>query len=410
MATAKKTRKPREGGPNPAFMIPCLPSPALAVIVGERPLPRTEAVKRVWAYVRRHKLQDPEEEGMINADAALTTVFGGRRRVSMFEMTKLLNDNLFGMQTHDAVATTPTLAKQMPELWLTQRRIGGRPKYAKTAILRHDTYETRNPRRAGVAGYYAFEIAVSGLTVEEYDYTLRAARDARPELFQKTAREGHKHLNWDVEHGFVVAVPYDDPRVEGARRRNQLPSLQGPVPHDFDMVKWDIIDRLGPDRPRTSPSPQGRQPFVFSARPPSPGAKNETSSKGSRPTTVELRHRRLQEAVYVVLVAQNGSSNVGCEQVSAAGTPMDIVVKEGDGYRVYELKSASTVRECVREALGQLLEYAYWPGSPSINGLVVVAEAEPSREEAEFVAGLRDRFGLPLTYERWNSNGEQLWP
>ncbi|MGD1148145.1 MAG: SWIB/MDM2 domain-containing protein [Thermoanaerobaculaceae bacterium] len=80
--------------PNPAFMKPMTPSAALAVIVGSAPLPRTEITKRLWAYIKKNKLQDAANRRMINADASLYVVFGGKRQVSMFEMTKLVGQHL----------------------------------------------------------------------------------------------------------------------------------------------------------------------------------------------------------------------------------------------------------------------------------------------------------------------------
>src|SRR5437868_15166987 len=89
-AAGKKTARK----PNAAFMKAMQPSPALAKVVGDRPLPRTEVVKKIWAYVKKNGLQDKKERRNINADDALRDVFGGKRTVSMFEMTKLVNDNL----------------------------------------------------------------------------------------------------------------------------------------------------------------------------------------------------------------------------------------------------------------------------------------------------------------------------
>jgi upstream activation factor subunit UAF30 len=87
---AKKTARK----PNAAFMKAMTPSAALAKIVGEKPLPRTEVVKKLWAYVKKNNLQDKKEKRNINADEPLREVFGGKKTVSMFEMTKLVNDNL----------------------------------------------------------------------------------------------------------------------------------------------------------------------------------------------------------------------------------------------------------------------------------------------------------------------------
>ncbi len=93
--TAKKAaRKKTKRAPNPAFMKPMQPDDTLAAVVGNKPMPRTEVTKRLWAYIKRNNLQDAKERRMINADDKLRPVFGGKRQVSMFEMTKHVNAHL----------------------------------------------------------------------------------------------------------------------------------------------------------------------------------------------------------------------------------------------------------------------------------------------------------------------------
>jgi upstream activation factor subunit UAF30 len=95
-ATAKKTAK-KSGAkrkPSAAFMKPMTPSAALATVVGSKPIPRTEVTKKLWAYIKKNKLQDAKNRRMINADANLAGVFGSKKQVSMFEMTKLVNKHL----------------------------------------------------------------------------------------------------------------------------------------------------------------------------------------------------------------------------------------------------------------------------------------------------------------------------
>jgi chromatin remodeling complex protein RSC6 len=75
-------------------MKPLTPSPALAEVVGSKPLPRTEATSALWRYIKKHDLQDPKNKRMIKADAALKAVFGGKSTVNMFEMTKLVSKHL----------------------------------------------------------------------------------------------------------------------------------------------------------------------------------------------------------------------------------------------------------------------------------------------------------------------------
>ena len=89
---AKKAKSKRK--PNAAFMRPVQPDSALAAVVGSTPIPRTELTKKLWQYIKRKGLQDARERRMINADDNLRVVFGGRKQVSMFEMTKLVNKHV----------------------------------------------------------------------------------------------------------------------------------------------------------------------------------------------------------------------------------------------------------------------------------------------------------------------------
>ena len=85
----KSTRKP-----NAAFMKPVQPDAVLAEIVGSKPLPRTELTKKLWVYIKKNSLQDKKVKTQINADDALKAVFGGKAKVSMFEMTKLVSKHV----------------------------------------------------------------------------------------------------------------------------------------------------------------------------------------------------------------------------------------------------------------------------------------------------------------------------
>lgn len=99
--TAKRAAKKSSRGakkakraPNPAFMKPMQPDAALGAVVGSTPMPRTEVTKKLWGYIKRNGLQDAKERRMINADDKLKAVFNGKGKVSMFEMTKLVNKHM----------------------------------------------------------------------------------------------------------------------------------------------------------------------------------------------------------------------------------------------------------------------------------------------------------------------------
>ena len=88
---AKKGRKP-----SAAFLKPMTPSDALAEVIGSKAMPRTQVTKKLWEYIKKHKLQDAKNRRNINADVKLKKVFGGKGTVNMFEMTKLVNKHLKG--------------------------------------------------------------------------------------------------------------------------------------------------------------------------------------------------------------------------------------------------------------------------------------------------------------------------
>ena len=92
MATTKVATKAKRK-PNAAFMAPLTPSTALAEVIGAKPLPRTEAVKKIWDYIKKNDLQDKKNRREINADAKLKAVFK-KDKVTMFELAKLLSKNL----------------------------------------------------------------------------------------------------------------------------------------------------------------------------------------------------------------------------------------------------------------------------------------------------------------------------
>jgi chromatin remodeling complex protein RSC6 len=94
-AVAKKAaKKTTARKPNAAFMKPMTPSAALAAVIGANPLPRTDVTKKIWDYIKKHKLQDAVNRRNINADDKLKAVFNGKKTVSMFEMTKLISGHL----------------------------------------------------------------------------------------------------------------------------------------------------------------------------------------------------------------------------------------------------------------------------------------------------------------------------
>jgi chromatin remodeling complex protein RSC6 len=94
--TAKRAKK-KSGAkrkPNPAFMRPLQPSSTLANVIGSSPMPRTQVISKLWAYIKKNGLQDSKNRRAINADEKLRPLFGGRSQVTMFDLAKIANKNL----------------------------------------------------------------------------------------------------------------------------------------------------------------------------------------------------------------------------------------------------------------------------------------------------------------------------
>jgi hypothetical protein len=133
----------------------------------------------------------------------------------------------------------------------------------------------------------------------------------------------------------------------------------------------------------------------FAPRPPS-----TTASLAARKLDINLRHNALQEALYHRLADKYGAENVGVELPSGIGTSIDVVVRHKGKFHFYEIKTAQSPRVCLRQALGQLLEYAFWPGSQEAIRLVVVGESALDQEGTEYLRILKRRFSLPVEYEQ----------
>jgi chromatin remodeling complex protein RSC6 len=88
------TKKPATRKPNAALMKPVQPDEVLSKIVGSTPVSRGELTKKLWDYIKKHKLQDEKKRTNINADDALKAVFNGKKQVTMFEMTKLVSTHI----------------------------------------------------------------------------------------------------------------------------------------------------------------------------------------------------------------------------------------------------------------------------------------------------------------------------
>ena len=125
-----------------------------------------------------------------------------------------------------------------------------------------------------------------------------------------------------------------------------------------------------------------------------------TATSRSQQHHVNLRHNDLQEKLYTKLVANYGKKNVGTNHHLPYGGEVDVILKTQEGYWFYEIKTSPSPLQCIREAIGQLLEYSFRPEGQEAKRLIVVGEGKIDAEGETYIQLLRERFGLPISYEQ----------
>lgn len=175
------------------------------------------------------------------------------------------------------------------------------------------------------------------------------------------------------------------------------------APDYVDVI--DVFERLLPlylfveghdDTVAALPVPRT---FVFKTGIQTRPAQTVASVPG-RKLPISLRHNVLQQVLYRELVEKFGAENVGTENAAIGGGFVDAVVRCDGVYEFYEIKHGPTARSCIREAVGQLLEYACWPSSPAVRKLVVVGEPSLTPETTAYLARLNERFPIELEYRQ----------
>ena len=149
-----------------------------------------------------------------------------------------------------------------------------------------------------------------------------------------------------------------------------------------------------------------RKGFVWS-----PGNKarvtGTTFERSAQTVEKSLRHNQIQAALFEHLKSLCGDSVSG-EQSTADGTYIDAAVRQGGEYTYYEIKTGLSAQSCIREALGQLLEYSYWPGAQSATRLVIVGESRLDKYAKAYLETLRKQFSLPVEYRRFDMNSSRF--
>lgn len=169
------------------------------------------------------------------------------------------------------------------------------------------------------------------------------------------------------------------------------------VKSDYYNLKNKIGNPMGLDA----------QEFMFIPGTTSKKAKS-TATYRSQTKEIDLVHNQIQEQIFAQLKKEHGKDNVACELNTGNGTKIDLVVRSGASCTFYELKTANTAKQCIREALSQLLEYSFYPSEERASKLVVVAPVELSKDSSRYLAKLRSKFSIPVFYQRYDLETKKL--
>jgi len=130
--------------------------------------------------------------------------------------------------------------------------------------------------------------------------------------------------------------------------------------------------------------------------------------KASTSKVVELKHAKIQKSVYAIFCKKYGSDNVGTENKTGYGTKIDIVIHNGENYIFYEVKTGGTLKKCIREAFGQLMEYSIWGGESRAETLVILTPHKVTDVAKGYVKYIRDNYGIEIYCQRYNESTKKL--
>ncbi len=124
--------------------------------------------------------------------------------------------------------------------------------------------------------------------------------------------------------------------------------------------------------------------------------------------TATRLHNLIQNKLYAHLAKTHGSSQVGTEVSTGNGTSIDVVLRIKTKFWFYEIKTATSVKVSIRQAIPQLLEYAYWPNDEKATRLIIVSHLSSDTESESYLATLRKKFSIPLYYQQFSLDSEIL--
>jgi len=260
---------------------------------------------------------------------------------------------------------------------------------------------SRNTLRHGVA--FSFETSPTLPDVDILKPKVRLFNDYLQQNPEKFGSMRMWHYDGAQRIGDYMPSPIPDERIKkgvfvflGKRQKIDQLDYESILNHFDELLPlYQYVESRG----RLEPTFARESQFAFRSGCP---VKATAASAALLKNTLDitLRHNELQMSLHRQLAQQFGADFVGTEIASGVGTSVDLVVKLPDGFWFYEIKTAHSPRACIREAIGQLLEYAFWPGAQPAVKLVVVGESPLDPDGKKYLDELRNRFSLPIYYEQ----------
>jgi hypothetical protein len=177
---------------------------------------------------------------------------------------------------------------------------------------------------------------------------------------------------------------------------------------DFDRLLplYQYVEGKGALPPPTRE--KARKGFVWAPGNKAKVARAMYERKATKTIEKDLRHNEIQDVLFNHLEEIHGEDETSGEQDCGNRTLIDVAVRDGESYTYYELKTAPTAQQCIREAIGQLLEYSYWPGSQQAARLVIVGEPPCDKNATAYIKKLQKKFSLPIEYRQFDMKLKRL--
>ena len=188
------------------------------------------------------------------------------------------------------------------------------------------------------------------------------------------------------------------------RRQSRTQVSTTLILRDFDRLlpMYSFVEGKGDPLVTSLVTPREFQPGVTRKQ------SSATASFAQRRLNKDLRHNDIQYALCQHLIEQHGKNTVCDEHPTGNHTKVDVAVKLGDELIYFEIKIGETARHCIRQAIGQLLEYSYWPQAHRAVRLIIVGEPALDPDAEKYLAELRREFGLPIYYQQWDMKSRRL--